>query len=139
MRKAGRPATLAQFDVAPYVRAKLGPDVQACRDAVRPELALYIGGMGARTKNFYNDVARKLGYEAAATKIQDLYLDGKKTEAAAQVPDALIDEISLVGPAERIRDRLAAWKQVADERHVGTMVLKGAGIEVMRVVADALM
>jgi F420-dependent oxidoreductase-like protein len=139
MREAGRPATLEHFDVAPYVRAKLGPDVQACRDAIRPELALYIGGMGARTKNFYNDVARKLGYEGAAKQIQDLYLDGKKNEAAAQVPDALVDEISLVGPAERIKDRLAAWKQVAEDRHVGTMVLKGAGVEVMRVVAEAVL
>ena len=98
MKKAGRPATLANFDVAPYVRAKLGPDVAACRDAIRPELALYIGGMGARAKNYYNDVAIKLGYEGAAKTIQDLYLDGKKTEAAAAVPDKLIDEISLVRP-----------------------------------------
>ncbi len=88
MRKAGRPANLDAFDVAPFVRAKMGPDVAACRDAIRPELALYIGGMGARTKNFYNDVAIKLGYEGAAKTIQDLYLDGKKAEAAAAVPDA---------------------------------------------------
>ena len=99
--------------MAPYVRAKMGADVAACRDAIRPELALYIGGMGARTKNFYNDVARKLGYEGAAKTVQDLYLDGRKNEAAAAVPDALIDEISLVGPAERITDRLAAWKDAA--------------------------
>ncbi|HEX5325482.1 MAG TPA: LLM class F420-dependent oxidoreductase [Acetobacteraceae bacterium] len=137
MRNAGRPATLQDFDVAPYVRAKLGPDVAACRDAVRAELALYIGGMGARSKNFYNDVARKLGYEAAALTIQDLYLDGKKNEAAAAVPDKLIDEISLVGPAERIRDRLAAWKDVARAGHIRTIVLKGAGVDVMRVVAEA--
>jgi len=139
MKKAGRPATLANFDVAPYVRAKLGPDVAACRDAIRPELALYIGGMGARSKNYYNDVAIKLGYEGAARTIQDLYLDGKKTEAAAAVPDKLIDEISLVGPAERIKDRLVAWQQVAKDRAIGTMVLKGASIEVMRVVAEAVL
>jgi len=139
MKKAGRPATLANFDVAPYVRAKLGPDVAACRDAIRPELALYIGGMGARSKNYYNDVAIKLGYEGAARTIQDLYLDGKKTGAAAAVPDKLIDEISLVGPAERIKDRLAAWQQVAKDRAVGTMVLKGASIEVMRVIAEAVL
>jgi F420-dependent oxidoreductase-like protein len=139
MKKAGRPATLANFDVAPYVRAKLGPDVAACRDAIRPELALYIGGMGARAKNYYNDVAIKLGYEGAARTIQDLYLDGKKTEAAAAVPDKLIDEISLVGPAERIKDRLAAWQQVAKDRAIGTMVLKGASIEVMRVIAEAVL
>ena len=139
MKKAGRPQTLANFDVAPYVRAKLGPDVAACRDAIRPELALYIGGMGARSKNYYNDVAIKLGYEGAAKTIQDLYLDGKKTEAAAAVPDKLVDEISLVGPAERIKDRLAAWQQAAKDRSVGTIVLKGASIEVMRVVAEAVL
>src|SRR5580700_596110 len=105
MEKAGRPATLANFDVAPYVRAKLGPDVAACRDAIRPELALYIGGMGARAKNYYNDVAIKLGYEGAAKTIQDHYLDGKK--------------------------------DAAKSGHLGTMVLKGASIEAMRVVAEA--
>jgi F420-dependent oxidoreductase-like protein len=139
MKKAGRPETLANFDVAPYVRAKLGPDVAACRDAIRPELALYIGGMGARSKNYYNDVAIKLGYEGAAKTIQDLYLDGKKTEAAAAVPDRLIDEISLVGPAERIKDRLAAWQQAAKDRSVGTIVLKGASIEAMRVIAETVL
>ncbi|MGH7042879.1 MAG: LLM class flavin-dependent oxidoreductase, partial [Acetobacteraceae bacterium] len=139
MRKAGRPASLERFDVAPFVRIKMGPDVAACRDAVRPELALYIGGMGARSKNFYNDVAVKLGYAGAAKTIQDLYLDGKKTEAAAAVPDKLVDEISLIGPAERIRERLAAWKQAARDRHVGTMILKGANAEAMRVVAEAVL
>src|ERR1700728_2863818 len=136
-QKIGR--TMDGFDTAPFVRAKLGPDVAACRDAIRPELALYIGGMGARAKNYYNDVAIKLGYEGAARTIQDLYLDGKKTEAAAAVPDKLIDEISLVGPAERIKDRLGAWQQAAKDRAVGTMVLKGASIEVMRVVAEAVL
>ena len=136
-KKAGRPVNMEGFDVAPYVRVKVGPDAAACRDAIRPELALYIGGMGARTKNYYNDVAIKLGYEAAAKTIQDLYLDGKKHEAAAAVPDTLIDEISLCGPAARIKDRLAAWKQAAASGDLGTMVLKGASIEAMRVVAEA--
>jgi F420-dependent oxidoreductase-like protein len=139
MKKAGRPVTLEKFDVAPYVRAKMGPDVAACRDQIRPELALYIGGMGARAKNYYNDVAIKLGYEGEARTIQDLYLDGKKNEAAAAVPDKLIDEISLVGPAERIKDRLAAWMDVAKSGHLGTMVLKGANVDVMRVVAETVL
>jgi F420-dependent oxidoreductase-like protein len=139
MKKAGRPATLANFDVAPYVRVKLGADVAACRDAIRPELALYIGGMGARSKNYYNDVAIKLGYEGAAIAIQDLFLDGKKTEAAAAVPDKPIDEISLVGPAERIKERLAVWQHAAKDHFVGTMILKGASIEAMRVVAEAVL
>ncbi len=138
-KKAGRPVTMEGFDVAPYVRVKLGPDVAACRDMIRPELALYIGGMGARAKNYYNDVAIKLGFEGEAKTIQDLYLDGKKNEAAAAVPDKLIDEISLVGPAERIKDRLGAWQQAAKHGHLGTMILKGASIEVMRVVAEAVL
>ena len=71
-------------------------------------LALYIGGMGARGKNFYNDLACRYGFEAAAKKIQDLYLDGKKNEAIAAVPDELADEVSLCGPKERIRDRARA-------------------------------
>ncbi len=138
-RKRAGHADLAGFDVAPYVRTRMGEDVAACRDAIRPELARYIGGMGARAKNFYNDVAQRLGYADAARKIQDLYLDGKKTEAAAAVPDALIDEISLVGPAARIRDRLAAWQQAAKAGHVGTMVLSGASMAAMRVVAEAVL
>ncbi|HVZ06540.1 LLM class F420-dependent oxidoreductase [Rhodopila sp.] len=136
-KKAGK--TMAGFDNAPFVRAKMGPDIAACRDAIRPELALYIGGMGARSKNFYNDMVSKMGFEADAKVIQDLYLDGKKTEAAAKVPDKLIDAISLVGPAEMIRDRLQAWKAVARDGHVGTMVLKGASVDVMRVVAEAVL
>jgi len=139
MRKAGRARSWDNFDVAPYVRVKFGPDVALCRDAIRPELALYIGGMGARKKNYYNDVAVKLGYEGAAKAIQDLYLSGKKKEAAAAVPDKLIDEISLCGPAERNRDRLAGWEDGAARGEGGTMVLKGATVEAMRVVAEAVM
>jgi F420-dependent oxidoreductase-like protein len=139
MRKAAREPTLKGFDIAPYVRIRMGDDLQACRDAIRPELALYIGGMGARTKNFYNAMVSKLGYPDAAKKIQDLFLDGKKTEAAAAVPDALIDEISLVGSADRIRDRLHAWKDAAKSYNVGTMVLTGVSTEAMRVVAEAVL
>jgi F420-dependent oxidoreductase-like protein len=136
-KKVGK--TMAGFDTAPYVRAKMGPDIAACRDAIRPELALYIGGMGARSKNFYNDMISAMGFEADAKVIQDLYLDGKKNDAAAKVPDKLIDAISLVGSAERIRDRLQAWQDVARNGHVGTMVLKGASVDVMRVVAEAVL
>jgi F420-dependent oxidoreductase-like protein len=131
--------TLEGFDTAPFVRAKMGADVAACRDALRPELALYIGGMGARTKNFYNDTVSKMGFEEAAKTIQALYLDGKKNEAEAAVPDALIDAICLCGSAERIRDRLQAWKQVARDGHVGTMVLRTTDVDVLRVVAEAVL
>ena len=99
MKKSANSKTMADFDNAPYVRIRMGDDLDACRDALRPELALYIGGMGARSKNFYNDLAKRLGYEEAAETIQNFYLDGKKKDAEAAVPAALIDEISLVGPA----------------------------------------
>src|SRR5205814_10133033 len=97
--------------VAPAVTVVLGDDVTACLSFIKPFLALYIGGMGARGKNFYNDLACRYGFEDAAKKIQDLYLSGKKDEAAAAVPDELADEVALVGPKERIRDRLAAWRE----------------------------
>src|SRR5215207_7750929 len=87
--RAGKPCDLADFDNAPYVRVSMGDDIAKCRDALRPGLALYIGGMGARSANFYNDLARRIGYEAAASEIQDLFLAGKRQGAAAAVPDAL--------------------------------------------------
>ena len=132
MAKAGRQADLSQFDTAPHVKVRVG-DLDACRDAVRPELALYIGGMGARGKNFYTDYASRLGFEGEARKIQDLYLDGKKREAAAEVPDRLIDQVALLGSADRIKGRLQDWKAIAREHKVGTLVLTGATIETLRI------
>jgi len=137
--KAGGGKTLADFDLAPYVRVSMGEDLAACRDAIRPQLALYIGGMGARSKNFYNDLTRRLGYEAAAADIQDHFLAGRRKEAEAAVPDALIDEISLVGPKERIRDLLQAWKELGRDHRVGSLVLTGATPEALRVVAEAVL
>ncbi len=139
MAKAGRGTTLADFDLAPYVRVKIGDDVAACRDAIRPNLALYIGGMGARSKNYYNDLAKRMGYEEAAATIQDCYLAGKRKEAEAAVPDALIDETSLIGPKERIRDRLRAWKDLARDHEVGSLVLAGADLAGLRAVAEAVL
>ena len=137
MAAAGRPRSLADFDIAPFVRVAMGNDLQACRDALKPEMALYIGGMGARTKNFYNDYVKRLGHEAAAVKIQDAFLGGRKGEAAAAVPDALIDETALVGPPDRIKDRVQAWKAGAKGNEIGTMLLGGASIEALRVIAEA--
>jgi alkanesulfonate monooxygenase SsuD/methylene tetrahydromethanopterin reductase-like flavin-dependent oxidoreductase (luciferase family) len=101
---------------------------------LRPFFALYIGGMGARGRNFYHDLASRYGFAEAANTIQDLYLDGKKDEAAAQVPDALVDEVALVGPVDRIVDRLAAWK----ESRVGTLILGTQQPEVMTALQEAL-
>jgi F420-dependent oxidoreductase-like protein len=110
-KAAGRSAADAsRFDVMPMISVVVGDDVAACRAAVKPRVALYVGGMGARGRNFYNDIARRYGYEEAAQRIQDAYLAGRKDEAIAAVPDALVDEIALCGPRERLRERLADWK-----------------------------
>jgi F420-dependent oxidoreductase-like protein len=137
--RAGKSADLADFDLAPYVRVSMGDDLDQCRDALRPGLALYIGGMGARSRNFYNDLAKRLGYEAAAEDIQEHYLAGRRERAAAAVPDALIDEISLVGPKERIKDRLQAWQALAKDHRIGSLVLAGADAAALRIVAEAVL
>ena len=137
--KAGNGKTLADFDIAPYVRVAVGDNLAACRDKIRPQLALYIGGMGARSKNYYNDLAKRLGYEAAAVEIQDHFLAGRRKEAEAAVPDALIDETSLIGPKDRIKDRLEAWKEIAKDHRVGTLLLVGTTPESLRVVAEAVL
>lgn len=137
--RVGKSRDLADFDNAPYVRVSMGDDVVKCRDTLRPGLALYIGGMGARSANFYNDLARRMGYEAEAALIQDLFLAGKRQEAAAAVPDALIDETSLVGPPERIRDRLQAWREIADRNWVGSLLLTGADAAAMRMIAESVL
>jgi F420-dependent oxidoreductase-like protein len=98
------------LEIASTVMVASGDDIAACRDRLRPYYALYIGGMGARDYNFYNDLAVRYGHEQAAAEIQDAYLDGRRDDAAAAVPDALIDEVALVGPLDRIIDRLEAWK-----------------------------
>jgi len=138
-RKAGRPDDLADFDLAPFVRVSMGDDLAACRDALRPGLALYIGGMGARSRNFYNDLTKRLGFEAEAEAIQEHFLAGRRGEAAAAVPDALIDQISLVGSPDRIKARLHAWKELASYNWVGSLVLAGADAAAMRVVAEAVL
>jgi F420-dependent oxidoreductase-like protein len=99
------------FEIMPFVNVIVHDDVAKCRDFVRPQIALYVGGMGARDKNFYNDHVSRQGWPDAARKIQDLYLGGQKSEAVAAVPDDLCDAVSLLGSKERIRDRLAAWKE----------------------------
>ena len=106
-RAAGRP--LASLVIAPHVPVMVDDDRSRARDAVRPWVALYVGGMGSRKKNFYNEVVTRYGYAEEARVIQDLYLTGKQREAIRQVPDALVDAITIAGPAGYVRDRLAAW------------------------------
>ena len=99
------------FDIAATAPVILIDDVEAGREFLKPYYALYIGGMGARGKNFYNDLFVRYGYEAEARTIQDLYLDGRKRDAAAAVPDSFVDEVALVGSKERIAERIAAWRE----------------------------
>ena len=95
--------------------------------------------MGPRQKNFYRDYVRRMGYEAESEQIQALYLAGRKDEAAAAVPDRLVDAIALVGPAARIRERLAGWKAAGARGEIGSMLLARASIEALRLVADELL
>ena len=111
--------SLEGFDIAPNVSVMISDDLPAARDAMRPFLALYIGGMGSREKNFYNSLAVRYGYGDAARKVQDLYLDGKREEAMAALPDELIDTVCLCGPADRVRDRLTVYRDAG----VGTMIV----------------
>ncbi len=139
LAKAGNGKTRAQFDLAPFVRIAMGNDLKACRQVIKEFLALYIGGMGARGKNFYNDYACRLGYTDAAHKIQDLYLGGDKVAAITAVPDSLVDECSLVGPEARIREQLKVWKQAGAAGHLGTMVVISQDVQALRVVATELL
>jgi F420-dependent oxidoreductase-like protein len=108
---AKRDAALPPLDVIGHAPLAIGEDVTRLRDLTRPFFALYIGGMGARGKNFYFDLACRFGYEREAKQIQDAYLDGRKDEAAALVPADLVEKTSLIGPAGYIEERLAAFKQ----------------------------
>jgi alkanesulfonate monooxygenase SsuD/methylene tetrahydromethanopterin reductase-like flavin-dependent oxidoreductase (luciferase family) len=105
--RAGR--DLAGFDVVPTVPVMLGDDARDCADAARGYAALYLGGMGSRSQNFYNALAVRMGYEAEAAQIQDLFLAKQYREAAAAVPWEFLDRTSLLGPPARVRDRLAAY------------------------------
>jgi F420-dependent oxidoreductase-like protein len=109
--KAKRDPALGELDTFVAAGLAIGDDVEPLLDQIRGQLALYVGGMGARGKNFYNDLACRYGYEAEAKQIQDLYLDGKKAEAAAAVPLELLRAISLVGPAGYVKERLAAFAE----------------------------
>jgi F420-dependent oxidoreductase-like protein len=128
------------FDIAPNVNVAVDDDIDRARDGMRPLLALYVGGMGSREKNFYNQLIQRYGFEDAAREVQDLYLDGKRDEAAAALPIELIDTVSLCGPEDRIRERLAVYRDAG----VGTLIATPLAMDVqgrsrtMRVLADSL-
>jgi F420-dependent oxidoreductase-like protein len=117
--RAGGGKGYDDFDIAPSVNVLVSDDLDAARDAMRPFLGLYIGGMGSRERNFYNQLVQRYGFEDAAREVQDLYLDGKKDEAMAALPGELIDAVSLCGPRDRVRERLAIYRDAG----VGTLMV----------------
>ena len=138
-KKAGNGKSLETFAVCPGVTAVIGDDLDKARMPAKMNLAFYIGGMGARDKNFYNDYAKRLGYEEAAVKIQDAFLGGDRGAAVAAVPDPLIDELFLIGPKERIRERLSVWKEAAARHQVDTMMIATSQPEALELLAEELL
>src|SRR3954449_6731054 len=138
--RAGRTIDADSFDIAPHVMVCIDNDLDRARDAMRPVLALYVGGMGSRKQNFYNALMQRYGYEDAAKEVQDLYLQGRKDEAAAALPGELIDKVSLAGPPEHIKERLELYRDAG----VGTLMLTPMSwtaegrSEILRTVAELL-
>ena len=134
--RSGR--SLDGFDIAPTVNVMVTDDQAGARDATRPFVALYVGGMGSRKQNFYNALMRRYGFEEAAEKVQDLYLEGKKDEAAAALPDEFLDQVALIGPRDVVRERLRVYRDAG----VGTLGLtplafdKPGRLEQLRIVAE---
>jgi F420-dependent oxidoreductase-like protein len=130
--------TLDGFDIAPTVNVMITDDLARARDAMRPFVALYVGGMGSRERNFYNQVVQRYGFEAAAKEVQDLYLEGKREEAMAALPDELLDTVSLCGPRDVVKERLAIFRDAG----VGTLGImpmalsKRERLEQLRLVAE---
>jgi F420-dependent oxidoreductase-like protein len=129
------PLSLARegFDIAPSAPAVLTDDVASVNAALKEYYAFYIGGMGAKSKNFYNDLFARYGFEAEARDVQELFLDGKQREAAAAVPDRFVEEVALVGSKEQIADRLAAWR----ESGATSLLVSTRDLATLRAVAEA--
>jgi F420-dependent oxidoreductase-like protein len=117
--RAGNGKGFEHFDIVPMVTAMVSSDREAARDAMRHYVALYVGGMGSREQNFYNALVRRYGFEDAARTVQDLYLEGRKDEAAAALPGELIDTLCLVGPPDVVRERLRVYREAG----VGTLMI----------------
>ncbi|MDX6661847.1 MAG: hypothetical protein QOJ55_2669 [Solirubrobacteraceae bacterium] len=131
----GARRSAGDFEVLPLAMVVIGDDIEAAADSLRPMLALYIGGMGAKEANFHFDVFVRMGYEADAHRIQDLYLAGDKGAAIAAVPTKMIEELALIGPAAKIKDDLAAWQ----ESRVTTMLLGNFDVATMRTMAELVL
>ena len=133
--RAGDGKSLKDFDIAPSVTVVIEDDLELAYNQIKPVLALYIGGMGAKRKNFYFDLACRYGFAAAAETIQELYLQGRKGEAMMAVPDALVDAVALVGPKVRIRDRLQLWR----ESPVTTLNISAFSVDALRLMAELVL
>jgi F420-dependent oxidoreductase-like protein len=133
--RAQRPADLPPLEICAGGIVAIGDDAASKRDLARPHIALYVGGMGARGHNFYNDLFASYGYEKEAKEIQDLYLDGKKREAESAIPAAFLEEVSLCGPAGYVKDRIAAYRDAG----VTVLNVDPAGADPVRTVADLAM
>ena len=123
------------FEIAPLVMVNVTEDIPAALLPLKWMLSFYVGGMGSRKRNFHVELMSRMGFEAEARKIQDLFLADKREEAAAAVPDQFADEISLLGPVERIRDRLDAWR----ETPVTTLLLTTHDPSVLRTMAELVL
>jgi F420-dependent oxidoreductase-like protein len=136
--RAGR--SLDGFDIAPAVNVMVSDDLAAARDATRPLVALYVGGMGSRKQNFYNQLVQRYGFEDAAREVQDLYLEGRREEAMAALPDELLDTVSLIGPKDVVIERLRVYRDAG----VGTLgvtplaMSKDERLQQLRLVAECL-
>ena len=128
-----RAPSQADLDVAPMVPVALGSDLGVCRDELRPLVALYAGGMGSAGANFYKDLVTRYGFGEPASAIQSAFLDGRQREATGLVPDAMIDELCLVGSVEHVRERLDAWRSAG----VTTLLAKARDVRTVRALAEA--
>lgn len=137
--KAVGEKSLANFDVMVGVTVIVSDDVEKAMMPVKANIAQYVGGMGARDKNFYNDYAKRMGFVEAAEEIQNLFLSGKKAEAIAAVPTELVDAVHLVGPEGKIRERLQAWKEAGKRGEVGTMMIGAMQPEALTLVAEEML
>jgi F420-dependent oxidoreductase-like protein len=132
--KSDDPTKRDRFEVASMTTIVVGDDVEQCADMVRPFLALYAGGMGARGANFHFEVFARMGYEDVALKVQDLYLAGKKQEAAAAIPLRMVEDVALVGPPDKIRGELDRWRETC----LTTFLVSGPP-QMLRVYADLIL
>jgi alkanesulfonate monooxygenase SsuD/methylene tetrahydromethanopterin reductase-like flavin-dependent oxidoreductase (luciferase family) len=136
--RAGGDKGFDDFDIVPFVTAMVSEDRESARDAMRHYVALYVGGMGSRKQNFYNALVQRYGFEDAAREVQDLYLEGRKDEAAAALPAELIETVTLCGPRDRVRERLAVYRDAG----VGTLMVSPMAwtfqdrLEQLRLVAE---